>query len=383
MKTLIVATLIVMTTALFAADDDGFVPLFNGKDLSGWVNANCAPDTWSVKDGMIHCTGIPTGAMRTERQYENFILEVDWHFLVSGGNSGVFIWGTPISAPGVPFLRGIEVQVLDNGYDAKGKDEWYTTHGDIFPIHGATMKATGRTSKNKQRSFPSEDRSKSSPEWNHYRVECNNGTIRLSVNGKEVTVGEECNYRKGYLALESEGALVEFKNIRIKELPSTNTPPELTAPVDVGFRQIYSPKLDFFQEPEVKGRWEGRDWNLVLQKSTDEKRADLWTKQEWGDAEFIVDVKPIVPTPPGSAPAGIRLRQKDGKGPVVSFVDAPVGKFSRYRINVKGGLITVFMNEKEVQKLEFSKDAPAKGPLGFIDAGVNIEFGGIFARDFN
>ena len=88
------------------------MPMFNGKDLSGWVNANCAPETWSIKDGVVSCTGMPTGAMRTEKQYENFILECEWRHLSSGGNSGVFIWGSPISAPGVPFLRGIEVQVL-------------------------------------------------------------------------------------------------------------------------------------------------------------------------------------------------------------------------------------------------------------------------------
>jgi hypothetical protein len=56
------------------------------------------------------------------------------------------------------------------------------------------------------RSFPSEERSKGSPEWNHYRIVCTNGVLRLSVNGKEVSGGEDCNYRKGYLALESEGA---------------------------------------------------------------------------------------------------------------------------------------------------------------------------------
>ena len=141
MKPLLLAALIVLTT--FAADEDGCVPLFNGRDLSGWVNANCAPETWSVTNGMIHCTGHPTGAMRTERQYENFILEVEWRHLSSGGNSGVFIWGTPIAAPGVPFLRGIEVQVLDHGFNVPGKNQWYTTHGDVFPIHGAKMKPFG------------------------------------------------------------------------------------------------------------------------------------------------------------------------------------------------------------------------------------------------
>jgi hypothetical protein len=51
----------------------GFTPLFNGRDLGGWVNVNCAPETWTVREGVIHCTGKPTGVLRTERMYENFI----------------------------------------------------------------------------------------------------------------------------------------------------------------------------------------------------------------------------------------------------------------------------------------------------------------------
>ncbi len=142
MKALFLAILFV--ASLNAAEETGFVPLFNGRDLTGWVNVNCAPETWSVTNGMIHCTGHPTGALRAERQYENFIMEVEWRHLSSGGNSGIFIWATPIAAPGVPFLRGVEVQVLDHGYNVKGKNEWYTTHGDVFPIHGAHMKPFGR-----------------------------------------------------------------------------------------------------------------------------------------------------------------------------------------------------------------------------------------------
>src|SRR6266498_46215 len=120
MKTFFRATWLAVVCAIrLAAADDGFVPLFNGRDLAGWVNANCAPETWSVREGMIHCTGRPTGALRTTRQYENFVLELEWRHLSSGGNSGVFIWGTPIAAPGVPFLRGIEVQVLDHGFNVR------------------------------------------------------------------------------------------------------------------------------------------------------------------------------------------------------------------------------------------------------------------------
>ena len=45
-----------------------FRDLFNGKDLTGWVNVNTDEDTWSVKDGVLISTGKPIGVMRTDRQ---------------------------------------------------------------------------------------------------------------------------------------------------------------------------------------------------------------------------------------------------------------------------------------------------------------------------
>src|SRR6476469_3692286 len=94
-----VVTMLAVTMTAFAADaslpapdHDGFVPLFNGKDLSGWVPVNVAPgNTFTVKDGEIHCTGIPTGVLRTDRMYENFIIEMDWMHTVPAWNSGLFI----------------------------------------------------------------------------------------------------------------------------------------------------------------------------------------------------------------------------------------------------------------------------------------------------
>jgi len=210
------------------AAEEPWVNLFNGKDLSNWVNVNCAPDTWSVKDGVIQCTGHPTGALRTPKQYENFVLELEWRHLKPGGNAGIFIWASPEAAPGVPFLRSIEVQVLDNAYNEKGKNEWFTTHGDVFPIHGSTMKPLHKG--NGMRCFPLEERSKSSPEWNHYRIECRNGTLTLAVNGKVVSGGEKCHWRKGYIGLESEGSPTEWRNIRLHELPSTGATVEESAP---------------------------------------------------------------------------------------------------------------------------------------------------------
>jgi hypothetical protein len=378
---------LLLTNAAFASDDDGFVPMFNGRNLSGWVNANCAPETWSVRDGVIHCTGEPTGALRTERQYENFILEVEWRHLRSGGNSGIFIWGTPLAAPGVPFLRGIEVQVLDHGYAEQyekqngKKSDWFTTHGDVFPIHGATMKPFG--AHNGMRSFPSEERSKRSPEWNHYRIICTNDVIRLLVNGKEVSGGEDCNYRKGYLALKSEGAPVEFRNVRIKELPASGVGAEMTAPVDTGLRTIFT-GLDlrgWQTNATTATRWQAGGNRLALKSGPASSEATLWTEKNYGDAEFVFDCRLGKPTEgnPAIQPA-IQLRGAAGKGAEI-ILPAEPGGYQRFSVTVKGREVTVYRNDQEVRRLTLPADAAARGAFGLSAVGGAVDFMNFYARD--
>lgn len=360
-----------------APDAEGWVSLFNGKDLSGWVNASCAPETWSVVDGHIHCTGRPTGALRTTRHYENFILEVEWRHLSSGGNSGVFIWGTPISAPGVPFLRGIEVQVLDHGFNIKGKNEWYTTHGDVFPIHGATMKPFGRH--NGQRSFPSEERSKPSPEWNHYRIVATNGVLRLSVNGREVSGGEDCNYRKGYLALESEGAPVEFRNIRIRELPSNHPAPDLVAPLDEGWRPLFT-GLDlrgWKAGGPVEARWKVQGERLAALAGPVDDAATLWSEPSFGDGEFVIDVRPENPAAGAEAARAVALF----RGQRIPLPALKPGGYQRFVLKVSGGGYTLRRDEQEIARGMLPIGAPARGPIGLATPGAACQFMNLYARD--
>src|SRR6202163_1520039 len=109
------------------SEEDGFRPLFNGKDLSGWVNVNCHPSTFFVKDEMVITTGKPTGYLRTPKQYENFIADFEWFHVNTKevGNSGFFVWADPIPATGTGYTRGIEVQVLVN----LEKKDFYTSQG--------------------------------------------------------------------------------------------------------------------------------------------------------------------------------------------------------------------------------------------------------------
>jgi hypothetical protein len=207
---------------------DGTGPGWRELTQADFVNVNCAPDTWAWKDGVTHCTGQPVGVLRTAKPVTNFELVVQWRHLRPAGNSGVFVWVPEASLTGLQpgkLPHGIEVQVLDHGYKtqyeerSKRKADFFTTNGDVFPVGTSKMKPFPPTSPNGQRSFPRKNLSKGAGEWNHYYIRGVNGEIRLWVNGEEVSGGGGCDPRTGFLALESEGSPIEFKNIRLRELP--------------------------------------------------------------------------------------------------------------------------------------------------------------------
>jgi hypothetical protein len=196
---------------------------------SDFTNANCAPDTWSWKNEVIHCTGKPTGVMRSQKQYTNFELVAQWQMLKSGGNSGIFVWTAESAFVDLKSGKlpqcGFEIQVLDHGYTEQWEKQtgkkatWFTTNGDVFSVGSAHLKPFPPAGPAGERSFPRKNLSKGINQWNHYYVRCINGEIRLWVNGEEVSGGNNCEPRSGYLCLESEGAPVEFKELRIRELP--------------------------------------------------------------------------------------------------------------------------------------------------------------------
>ncbi len=205
-----------------------FRDLFNGKDLAGWVNVNTAEDTWGVKDKTLLCTGKPIGVMRTNRQYENFILEVEWKHLTAGGNSGVFVWSDGVPPKGRRLPKGVEVQILELDWAVQHKQTDAYVHGEIFGTGGLkTVPDNPRGSRSK--SF--EKRCKGKGIWNKYTIVCVDGVIKLAVNGKFVNGISKASVKKGYICLESEGAEIHFRNIRIMELPPGITTPENTAPV--------------------------------------------------------------------------------------------------------------------------------------------------------
>jgi hypothetical protein len=281
------AITVVLLLAWAPQEEPGVVPLFNGRDLTGWVNVNCAPSTWSVRDGMIYSSGKPICELRTERMFENFVLELEYQHLDPKGNAGVFVWGDALTAPGQPFVRAIEVQILD------GRDtENYTSHGDVFAIHGARMTPDRPHPGGWMRSLPSERRARPAGQWNHYRITASNGTIKLAVNGKDVSGGHDITPRKGYIHLESEGGRVLYRNLRVKELPSTGTlPPDQMAQADEGFVSIYT-GVDFTgwqHRTGHQGHWESKDWVIAYDGGGETAHRTLLTETVFGDVAVIAD----------------------------------------------------------------------------------------------
>ena len=209
-----------------------FRDLFNGKDLTGWVNVKTDPDTWKVKDGILICSGHPIGVIRTNKQYENFVLHVEWMHMEPGGNSGVFAWSDARPNPTTRLPNGIEIQMLELDWPKLHIRNGVTppdayVHGELFGVGGVKIVPENPRG---ERSMSIENRCLGRGQWNTYDVVAVDGAIKLSVNGKFVNGIRGASQKKGYLCLESEGAEIHFRNIRIMELPPGVTAPEQIAP---------------------------------------------------------------------------------------------------------------------------------------------------------
>jgi hypothetical protein len=387
-----------------------------------------------VHDGVIVSTGKPNGILRTDRHYENFILELEYRHIVPEGNAGLFIWSDALPFVGKPFSRAIEVQILDGR-----NSDVYTSHGDVFAIQGATMRPDRPHPKGAMRSLPSERRARPAPEWNHYRVTCRDGTITLAVNGKEVSGGSDCVPRKGYICLEAEGTECHFRNINILELPSTNPSAEQTATLDEGFVSLYS-GLDlrgWRVEPGHADHWKSRGFILEYDGKSEAKDKDLWTEKSYGDFVLIADwrlpgkpvpkARPVVlpngddaTNPDGSrktldipyaGDSGILLRGTDkaqvnitcntiGSGEMYGFrtdkqmpsevragaiprvkADKPPGQWNRFVITLKGDRLSVLLNGQTVIDQEQLPGLPPRAPLGLQHHGDPVEFTNLFIKE--
>jgi hypothetical protein len=417
------------------AEDAGWTRLFNGRDLTGWVPVNVAPNTFTVRDGMIVSTGVPTGVMRSERQYENFIVELEWRHMKAGGNAGFFVYADPLTSRGVPFVRAIEVQVLD-GDSPEGI---WTGHGDLFSIHGARMKPDRPHPRGWERCLPSERRAKPAGEWNHYRVESRDGRLTLAVNGKVVSGASQCRPRRGYLCLESEGSECHFRNLRIQEFPPSKLPDADVAPLAEAYASLYTgvDLAGWKMDDAHRGHWRATDWILDYDGKCESPDPHLWTTKEYRNFVLICDWRlPMKPRPKkfdvilpngdevrnddgsikqveldDAGDSGIYLRGSEkaqvnitckpiGSGEISGYrrdttlprnvraacvpkrkVDAKFGEWNRFEITVRGERVTVVLNGETVIENALLPGLPASGPIALQSHGDPIQFASLFVRE--
>ena len=234
MKTLFFSTAIAAAFSLHAEDAPVFHDLFNGKDLAGWVNVSTGRETWTARDGLLVCSGKPKGVMRSAKQYENFILHIEWMHLEPGGNSGVFLWCDAVPQERTRLPKGLEVQMLELEWPNLNREKDSTSrplayvHGELFGAGGLEVVPDNPRGK---RSMSFENRCLPRGQWNTYDVVAVDGVVKLSINGKFVNGVSQASVRKGYLCLESEGAEIHFRNIRLLELPGGRATGDQVAPM--------------------------------------------------------------------------------------------------------------------------------------------------------
>jgi hypothetical protein len=188
--------------------------LFNGKDLTGWVavvpdaaKAGIKPeDVWSVKDGILICKGKPNGYIRTKEDYKNYIIKVEWRFnpvTKEAGNSGVLL---RMTGEDKVWPKSVEAQ-LESG-----------NAGDFWNIDNVKMTpdASRTNGRNTKKTHGAE---RPIGEWNEYEITVDHGTIILRVNGEELNRAANVEEVAGKICLQSEGAEIQFRNIRLAPLP--------------------------------------------------------------------------------------------------------------------------------------------------------------------
>lgn len=214
MHRMALAFLAVLT--LTAAQADDFKPLFNGKDLDGWVaegakeykDGDQSKPVWSVKDGLLVCDGKGFGFLRYDKQqYDNFVFHVEYR-MAAKCNSGLGIRTTifdPAKSKDTrPSFYSYEIQLTDDA----GKPATKHSTGSLYRYVAPKVNA-----------------SRPAGEWNEIDIACQGPHIRITMNGQEIINEDQSKIDelknkplKGYICLQNHGGKIEFRNIKIKSL---------------------------------------------------------------------------------------------------------------------------------------------------------------------
>ena len=364
----------------------GFTSLFDGKTLNGWKLVGKRGEGYGVKEGVIYCAKGGGGNLFTEREFANFTLRFEFK-LEPGSNNGIAI-RAPLIEGSAAYL-GTEIQVLDDTAPQYANLRPAQYHGsiyDVVPAKRGAQKPVG--------------------DWNEEEITANGRSVKVVLNGQTIVEADLNTITDGPTLLKHPGLLrerghigllghndyVEFRNIRLQELPANekdNTPPKgftalfngtdltgwkglLAEPYDnPSKRAALRPEERAARQKKVdedmRAHWKAENGEIVF----DGKGRSLCAAKDYGNFELYVDWKipphgdsgiylrgsPQVqvwdPFTPGAkyntkvGSGGLYNNQKNPANPL-KVADKPIGEWNRFRILMIGDKVQVFLNGEMV-----------------------------------
>jgi Domain of Unknown Function (DUF1080) len=188
------------------------IDLFNGTNFDGFtfcMKDNADPlQTWSVTNHLIHCTGTPTGYLRTTNIFSNDVVTVIWRFVKIApkkDNTGVLV----------------HMQLPDKVWPVCVQNQGKSgRQGDLFVMAGAECKehlALGKDA-NTPVALKGEPNENAIGEWNTNTTVCAGNNLEAVINGKSLNKISECTISSGYIGIQSEGAEIEISKMFVKPL---------------------------------------------------------------------------------------------------------------------------------------------------------------------
>ena len=208
------------------SDQPKVTQLFNGEDLSGWYpdvpaadGGADVPPSFVVEDGMLISKGNPQGHLISEESFSNYQLVVEYRWLAEPGNCGILVHASTPRRLYKMFPQSIECQM----YVGNAGDFWCI--GENIEVDGMTERRGnpdewGVEEGKRRRILNLTDDSENPPgEWNRMVIQCRDDTVVVFVNGDLVNFGYNCTASSGQIAIQAEGAPVEFRRVDVSELP--------------------------------------------------------------------------------------------------------------------------------------------------------------------
>jgi hypothetical protein len=406
------ATACAFAARIAAQEETGFTPLFNGVNLDGWTLVGKHGPGYVVRDGVLVCPADGGGNLFTVKEYSDFVLRFEFK-LAPGGNNGV---GIRAPLTGDAAYMGMEIQVLDDDAAQYATLQPWQYHGSVYGIVPAKRGAL-----------------KKAGEWNEEEIVVAGRRIRVTVNS-QVTVNANLNdvteskvlqshpgmlRDRGHIGLLGHSSHVEFRNLRIKELPvllQDNSPPE-------GFAGLFNGKdlsgwkglvadppkrakmaADALAAAQAKAdqrmrdHWQVADGVLVFDGKGDslctvKDYADFelhvdWKIKEKGDSGIYIRGSPQVQIWDNPIGSGGLYNNKNNPSNPIKVADRPVGEWNRFCILMTGEKVTVYLNNELVahnvtMENYWERDKPIY-PTGQIELqshGNTLYFKNIYLRE--